>query len=648
MTGKAWKPINTFACEVKNTVLRKHLDCSLSYSSNDSLATSIDSSLTQEEEQSAWMWISASAANVNADLYVNDSNSSRIDQLSNISFSEEWRQDIMAQLVKRNEFEMTEEFVEKFPDAIEIGTWIKSGRALIFSSNSSPLLCQLELERHGVEKGTESGILACSYSARVQEKIVINLAEIVCVRIELNKEHKNLSNILVIHTTNSSCDKALKLTFHREKDLDDWFTTLNVAANDILSAERTLNAQPTMWGVTDFGAVYACYTFNEGMLFRHAGDGHFRSVETCAAGVTWAISHDDVAYCFSGGSGGGIYKSISGANSQVFPVEDTISFTTFENQRWNPLSGFAPKGLPTDRPMWSDVTGRVEITKDSVRPPSKAWQWVNDWNIDYTTPGGVDSAGWQYAVDFPFDYHPEKAFTDYARRRKWYRKCRLSTTGPWLFLDSVPIISVSLSGPESTGSGDSSAKVYVWAVAANGDVLCRLGVTPSCPKGLSWSHVSCNQKLKSISVGGSENMYVKVWAIAHDGSAFLRIGVTQENPIGHTWFQVQPPGSKAVCPLRHISVGNDSVFAVDKKRRLWYREEIVPTFPEGTSWSKVSDNVKRISVGGQDEYVVTLIKPNTNCGEYSIAKRTNVSDRNKIGKDWKLLDVNAFDHISVV
>lgn len=36
-----------------------------------------------------------------------------------------------------------------------------------------------------------------------------------------------------------------------------------------------------------------------------------------------------------------------------------------------------PRGLPTDRYMWSDVTGLQECTKAGTKPPSLQWTWVS-------------------------------------------------------------------------------------------------------------------------------------------------------------------------------------------------------------------------------------------------------------------------------
>lgn len=85
------------------------------------------------------------------------------------------------------------------------------------------------------------------------------------------------------------------------------------------------------------------------------------------------------------------------------------------------------RGLPTDRPMWSDESGLKECTKGSMHPPTPQWSWVrgtlellrcvafifpltstvgvlsqvSEWAVDYNVPGGTDSEGWQYAADFP-------------------------------------------------------------------------------------------------------------------------------------------------------------------------------------------------------------------------------------------------------
>ena len=56
---------------------------------------------------------------------------------------------------------------------------------------------------------------------------------------------------------------------------------------------------------------------------------------------------------------------------------DTHNYFVYENQRWNPVTGYTSHGLPTDRPMWSDITGQQKRTKEHTKLLSVHWQWVN-------------------------------------------------------------------------------------------------------------------------------------------------------------------------------------------------------------------------------------------------------------------------------
>ena len=100
-----------------------------------------------------------------------------------------------------------------------------------------------------------------------------------------------------------------------------------------------------------------------------------------------------------------------------------------------------------------------------MRLPGGGWAWCGDWVVDHHTPGGTDKDGWQYAKDFPASYHPEPGFTDYVRRRvlpladpghvtpsslligcrrRWARRCRLQTSGPWTRAGTTKLLDISL------------------------------------------------------------------------------------------------------------------------------------------------------------------------------------------------------------
>lgn len=64
----------------------------------------------------------------------------------------------------------------------------------------------------------------------------------------------------------------------------------------------------------------------------------------------------------------------------------------------------------------------------------------------------------------------------------------------------------------------------------------------------------------------------------------------------------------AGIPLCQISCGVKIVVAVDAARKMWFRQEILPHFPEGTSWKFVCDNIQQVSVGPQDQVRTTFSK----------------------------------------
>lgn len=87
---------------------------------------------------------------------------------------------------------------------------------------------------------------------------------------------------------------------------------------------------------------------------------------------------------------------------------------------------------------------------------------------------------------------------DFVRRRRWarcsgnisnplikeqvlkclffYRKCKLTTTGPWQEVPPIPLSDVTVL-PCAAASGT----IPLWAISNKGDVLCRLGVTALTP-----------------------------------------------------------------------------------------------------------------------------------------------------------------------
>lgn len=112
------------------------------------------------------------------------------------------------------------------------------------------------------------------------------------------------------------------------------------------------------------------------MFWRQIG-GHLRKVKTSKCGITWGVGYDNTAWVYTGGWGGTFLKEVENTSTTgINPMTDVIYYYVYENQRWNPLSGYTASGLPTDRHMWSDASGTQKRSKENSKLLSIHWQWV--------------------------------------------------------------------------------------------------------------------------------------------------------------------------------------------------------------------------------------------------------------------------------
>lgn len=369
------------------------------------------------------------------------------------------------------------------------------------------------------------------------------------------------------------------------------------------------------------------------IFWRQIGGGHLKKVEKCSkSGLVLGIGYDHTAWVYTGGWGGTYLKGLETSTTGINTITDAQNYYIYENQRWNPLSGYTTTGLPTDRHMWSDVTGRHKRSKDHTKLLSLHWQWISDWMVDFHTPGGVDRDGWQYAVDFPASYHGKKQFTDLVRRRRWLRRCKLTTSGPWQEMGSSKLLDVSIR--TVSGGLGVEPRTIIWALGANGDVLVRKGVSDATPYGTGWDHVPGEYSFVSISCG----LDGKVWAIGRNGNGYFRCGVSADNPLGGNW---QPLATPPGVQLKQISAGKAGVWAVDASGKLAVRKEITSTFPEGSHW-KLLANVPNDPPHGEGTNMVGFksvavdkeVLAISNTG--FICKRSGVTKLNPLGTGWNL------------
>ncbi|OWR45032.1 tectonin beta-propeller repeat-containing protein [Danaus plexippus] len=369
------------------------------------------------------------------------------------------------------------------------------------------------------------------------------------------------------------------------------------------------------------------------MIWRMMG-GYLRKVECCQNGIVWGISHDHSTWVYTGGWGGGVLKGIGG-NEGIHSISDTQTYCVYENQRWNPLSGYTSTGLPTDRYMWSDVTGKHKRTREHTKLLSRHWHWVSEWIIDYNTPGGVDSDGWQYATDFPAPYHGKKVFTDCVRRRRWYRKAKIVSEGPWVRAGSTAIIDISLWANNKEASA--------WAVTLGGEAIYRTGVTTATPAGTSWEHINSPNTFVAIST--CDNV---IWAVGRRGELYYREGVSKETPGGSSWKIIETPkctfpfNQKTGVGAKLVSLSSNSAWVILTNGYVAVRTEVNKNQAAGKQWKYLTDcewTFKHVSCMGDEVWAVR--------SDGSVYRRLGVTADHAPGIAWLLVLPGPIVHVSV-
>ncbi|XP_070186393.1 tectonin beta-propeller repeat-containing protein 1-like [Littorina saxatilis] len=599
--------------------------------------------LTLAQPRYAWGWIAAGdfmVENPSSVPWLSVSNNSE----SSVNFhlpkvSKAQRQNILQLLKQRNHKEI--DSYSSYEHAIEKTTWVKKANMKLHwpDREGNCYDCLLEMEQ-GISYEMD-GTLTIQFKFKHKMKVIqMSLQEMRCVKV-CDDHH------LAIYTSDPDTSiNPFTLETSSEAELRDWMGTLSVANLSLWQLNRPIPAG-SVCSLTIPGHIFVHFPDETkarpaDMMWGQHG-GHMASIETSPCGVIWAISFDQTPWVYNGGYGNAITRELSEMASNLREQVDYRTIRVFENQKWYPLVGYCSRGVFHNNFAWTTPKGKFVKSREDIKLPSSQWQWVSDWTVDFTTVGGVSNNGWQYATNFNRPYHPHQGMRDSVRRRQWSRKCKLVTQGPWVSVGPPEVIGISLQVDAPTDPGQS---LVIWAIGANGDVLCRSEATLSQPMGRSWIHIATKSDMafKSLSVGGG----YRVWAVAADGSVWYRAGVHPHTPAGSCWIQVIPPPPGGAT-LHSISVGGSAVWAVDTGNNLWRREEITPTFPEGTRWSYVCNHVRKLSVGPKDQ-VWVVSEANFGRNKHSagaVYRRLGITEVTPSGTDWELVIGPGWHYVSV-
>nr|XP_023665012.1 tectonin beta-propeller repeat-containing protein 1 isoform X1 [Paramormyrops kingsleyae] len=603
------------------------------------------------DDHPIWAWVNGGSCVVDSHSQLNWFNSG-VSSAQSMSLSVSpaqtaaWRKQIFEQLSERSKREM--ENFRHYEQAVEQAVWVKKG-TMQWWRDWKPYKwvdVHFALEQFCGTDGNKEGIIFIYYTFNDEKKYLHTFINEVTILVPVLSDSKHTFAIYTPERTKQRW--PIRLAVATEQEMHDWLALLSVSCCD----SRGIQGPPckqAIWSVTCKGDIFVSeptpsleaspYPMPCDQMYWHQIGGHLRVIECNSLGVVWGIGYDHTAWVYTGGYGGGFFQGLASSTDNIYTQTDTKSVYIYENQRWNPVTGYTNRGLPTDRYMWSDASGLQECTKENTKLPSPQWAWVNDWTVDYNVSGGTDKEGWQYAADFPTSFHGSKTLKDFVRRRRWARKCKLTTTGPWKEVPPIPLSEITTLPCMAASRME---HVPLWAISSKGDVLCRLDVTVQAPAGTSWLHVGTDQPFKSICIGSAH----QVWAIARDGSVFYRGSVSPQNPAGDCWYHIpSPPRQK----LKQVSVGRTSVYAVDENGNLWFRQGLTPSYPQGSSWEHISTNVRKVSVGPLDQVWIIADKVqgshSLSCG--TVCRRLGVLPMEPKGLSWDYGIGGGWEHITV-
>ncbi|KAF3853366.1 hypothetical protein F7725_014054 [Dissostichus mawsoni] len=534
------------------------------------------------DERPLWAWVSGGGCNVDSHSQLNWFNSmnasSLVQSVQSMSLSVSpaqtaaWRRQIFEQLSERTKREMDD--FRHYEQAIEQSVWVKKG-TMQWWRDWKPykwIDVHFALEQFSGAEGNKDGILFIYYNFYEEKKYLHAFVNDVTILVPVLNDSKHSFAIYTPERTKQRW--PIRLSAATELEMQDWLALLSVSCCDSRGIQGPPSKQAA-WSITCKGDIFVS-----------------------EPSPMWGIGYDHTAWVHTGGYGGGFFQGLGSSTDNIYTQSDSKSVYIYENQRWNPVTGYTNRCLTG---LWTTVC----------------------------RGGRTETAGSMRLIFQRRLYHGHKTLKDFVRRRRWARKCKLTTTGPW---QEVPPISLSDVTILPCAAQISVDVVPLWAISNKGDVLCRLGVSTQTPAGSSWLHVGTDQPFKSISIGAAS----QVWAIAKDGSAFYR-GSLVPHPL--------PAKQK----LKQVSVGRTSVYTVDENGNLWYRQGVTPSYPQGSSWEHISNNVRKVSVGPLDQVWIIADKVQgshgLSCG--TVCHRLGVQPMEPKGQSWDYGIGGGWDHITV-
>lgn len=200
--------------------------------------------------------------------------------------------------------------------------------------------CHLKLQNKHVEGFNQEPVLYIYYmnKKRSYKELALPIKKVACVhRLKyMSKPHC----IGVEMCENDSKLNKVILSMESEVVLNDWLDTLN---HDVIVDHQ--GDYTTLWATNYMGDIYKCNISNylavSAYKWTHV-DGHLCFVVSGSDGITWGIGFDGKPYVYAGGTGVG---GTGGGGKKSVDQQNTEDHFIYENQRWNPVEGYADRSV---------------------------------------------------------------------------------------------------------------------------------------------------------------------------------------------------------------------------------------------------------------------------------------------------------------
>jgi hypothetical protein len=185
-----------------------------------------------------------------------------------------------------------------------------------------------------------------------------------------------------------------------------------------------------------------------------------------------------------------------------------------------------------------------------------------------------------------------------------------------------------------------ASEVAVWALEGD-KVVVREGISRYCPEGISWKKADTitmdHAPVKWLSCGRTT-----VWAVDQSGHVWLRM-VTDPTQHGHSspvWLEIDGRLSEGFS-LQKVAVAPDDsmVWAADERGNVYVRNGVTESLPTGKKWEYVAGaQVKELVVSKTSVWAISV------SGE--MLCRFGMSKSNCAGDYWKKV-IGNFSQLSV-